>query len=176
MKLNRVATFVKEWFVPITIALTLSFTVRTYIAEAVEIPSGSMIPTLQVNDRLFIEKVTDPAELQDGDIVVFIPPVKGKEDRFIKRLIGVGGDKIQIKDGALYRNDQKVEEPYIKEPMDYDYGPIVVPKGKFFFLGDNRNDSFDSHKWPTPFVDKDAIIGKAIFRYYPLTEMKEFVE
>lgn len=175
--MNRVVVFVKEWFLPIAIALALSFTVRIYIAEAVEIPSGSMIPTLQVDDRLFIEKVTDPASLQVGDIVVFYPPVKGKEDRFIKRLIGVGGDKIEVKDGALYRNDQKVEEPYIKEPMTYTFEPIVVPEGKFFFLGDNRNDSFDSHLWPnTPFVEKEAIIGKAIFRYYPLNEMKEFVK
>ncbi|MGD8192365.1 signal peptidase I [Brevibacillus ginsengisoli] len=174
--MNRVVAFMKEWFVPIAIALALSFTVRVYIAEAVEIPSGSMIPTLQVNDRLFIEKVTDPSNLHVGDIVVFYPPVQGKEERFIKRLIGVGGDKIEVKDGALYRNDQKVDEPYIKEPMNYSYGPIVVPKGKFFFLGDNRNDSFDSHLWPTPFVDKGAIIGKAVFRYYPLNEMKEFVK
>ncbi len=169
----RIVSFLKEWIVPIAIALAVSFTFRVYIAEAVEIPSGSMLPTLNIDDRLFIEKITDPSHLKVGDIVVFYPPVKGKEDRFIKRLIGVGGDKIEIKDGVLYRNDKKVDEPYIKEPMKYEYGPVVVPKGKFFFLGDNRNDSYDSHLWPTPFVDKDAIIGKAIFRFYPFNDMKE---
>jgi signal peptidase I len=62
-----------------------------------------------------------------------------------------------------------MDEPYVKEPMTYNYGPIQVPEDHYFFLGDNRNDSYDSHLWPTPFVDKDSIIGKTIFRYYPFT-------
>lgn len=169
----RVLTFIKEWFIPIGIALAISFTVRIYVAEAVEIPSGSMIPTLHINDRLFIEKLTDTQDLKVGDIVVFYPPVKGNEERFIKRLIGVGGDTIEIKDGELYRNEELVVEPYIKDRMDYEFGPITVPKGQYFFLGDNRNNSFDSHLWDTPFVDEKAIIGKAMFRYYPFNDIQE---
>lgn len=165
--------WLKEWVPIIVIALVLSMTIRTYVGEAVVVPSGSMLPTIHINDRLAVEKFSKTEDLKPGDIVVFYPPVPDKKDeRFIKRLIGVGGDTIEIKDGALYRNGKKVDEPYIREPMTYTYGPVTVPPGKFFFLGDNRNESFDSHLWPTPFVDKSAICGKAVFRFYPFSDMK----
>ncbi|WP_047151343.1 signal peptidase I [Aneurinibacillus tyrosinisolvens] len=168
------AKWLKEWVPVILLAIILSVTIRTYVGEAVVVPSGSMIPTIHINDRLAVEKFTNVSDLKFGDIVVFYPPLKDKKDeRFIKRLIGVGGDTIQIKDGALYRNGKKVNEPYIREAMTYEYGPVTVPKGKFFFLGDNRNESYDSHLWPTPFVDAKAIAGKAIFRFYPFTQMQE---
>jgi signal peptidase I len=165
----------KEWGTPIVLALAISFVFRTYVAEAVKVPSGSMLPTIQLNDRLFVEKITSPSSLKDGDVVVFYPPVPGQENqRFIKRLIGKSGDTIQIKDHALYRNGVKVDEPYVKQPMNYDYGPVKVPQGKFFFLGDNRNDSYDSHLWPTPFVDQSKIVGKAVVTYFPFSDFKKF--
>lgn len=68
----------------------------------------------------------------------------------MKRLIGLPGDTIQIKDGVLYRNEERIEEPYIKEPMRYEFGPIQVPEKQYFFLGDNRNQSYDAHMWETP--------------------------
>jgi signal peptidase I len=164
---------IKEWVPVILLAVVLSVTIRTYVGEAVVVPSGSMLPTIHINDRLAVDKLTGPEDLQYGDIVVFYPPVpEKKEERFIKRLIGKGGDTIEIKDGILYRNGQKVDEPYIREPMKYEFGPVTVPEGKFFFLGDNRNESYDSHLWPTPFVDADAIEGKAAFRFYPFTDIQ----
>ncbi|AMA72283.1 MULTISPECIES: signal peptidase I [Aneurinibacillus] len=163
---------IKEWVPVIVLAIVLSLTIRTYIGEAVVVPSGSMLPTIHINDRLAVDKLIRPEDLQRGDIVVFYPPVPEKEgERFIKRLIGIGGDTIEIKNGALYRNGQKVDEPYIKEPMNYEFGPVTVPPGKFFFLGDNRNESYDSHLWPTPFVDADAIEGTVRFRFYPFTDI-----
>ncbi|WP_027417724.1 signal peptidase I [Aneurinibacillus terranovensis] len=166
--------FLKDWVPVLVLALILSVTIRHYVGEAVVVPSASMVPTININDRLAVDKWINPDQLKDGDIVVFYPPLKGKEnERFIKRLIGVGGDVIQIKNHALYRNGKKVDEPYIKEPMNYQYGPVTVPKGKFFFLGDNRNESYDSHMWPTPFVDKDKICGKAVFKFYPFSEMRK---
>ncbi|BAU27132.1 signal peptidase I [Aneurinibacillus soli] len=165
--------WLKEWVPIIVIALVLSMTIRTYVGEAVVVPSGSMLPTIHINDRLAVEKFINTKDLKPGDIVVFYPPVPDKKDeRFIKRLIGIGGDTIEIRDGALYRNGKKVDEPYIREPMTYNFGPVTVPEGKFFFLGDNRNESFDAHLWPTPFVDKSAICGKAVFRFYPFSDMK----
>jgi signal peptidase I len=101
--------------------------------------------------------------LDHGDIVVFTPPVAGDEHkRYVKRLIGLPGDTIEIKDGALYRNGTEINEPYLNERMDYTFGPVTVPADHYFFLGDNRNISNDAHLWATPFVAKDQLIGKVI--------------
>ncbi|MGZ4031125.1 MAG: signal peptidase I [Tumebacillaceae bacterium] len=161
-----------DWWASVVVALVFLF-IHFFVGEAAYIPSESMVPTLQVHDVLAIDKITKPNHLKDGEIVVFHPPVEGQEkESFIKRLIGVGGDTIEIRDGKLYRNGKAVDEPYIAEPMNYVYGPITVPEGKFFFLGDNRNNSFDSHLWPNgPFVSPDAIVGRAVFRMYPFNEM-----
>jgi signal peptidase I len=122
-----------------------------------------MIPTIQIHDRLIVEKMLWMTNLNHGDIVVFHPPVVGEESsRFVKRLIGLPGDVIEIKDGSLYRNNVKIIEPYINQQMDYNFGPVTVPENNFFFLGDNRNSSFDSHAWETPFVQRDKLVGKVI--------------
>ena len=158
----------KDWIPSILIAIVLSFILQTFVAQAVTIPSESMVPTLEVNDRLIINKMIDPGNLKYGDIVVFHSPLEDKNERYIKRLMGKGGDIIEIKGGHLYRTGLKIEEPYLAEPIEYDFGPVEVPRGHFFFLGDNRNRSYDSHLWSTPFVSSDRIIGKAVFRYFPL--------
>ncbi|WP_047154973.1 signal peptidase I [Aneurinibacillus tyrosinisolvens] len=165
----------KEWGPTIVLTLLLSLVCRTYVAEAVVVPSGSMLPTIQLQDRLLVEKFTGPASLKYGDVVVFYPPIPGQESqRFIKRLIGIGGDTIEIKNHTLYRNGVKVEEPYVKQKMNYDYGPVKIPQGNFFFLGDNRNNSYDSHLWPTPFVDQNKIVGKAVVTFFPFSDFKQF--
>lgn len=167
--MKKKKSWFREWIPSILIAIVLSFILQTYVAQAVTIPSGSMIPTLKINDKLIINKLIKPEDVEIGEIVVFYSPIEDKEnERLIKRVIGLEGDTIQIKDGYLYRNEEKIEEPFIAEPIEYEFGPVKVPKDHFFFLGDNRNISYDSHLWPSPFIGKDEIIGKAIFRYYPI--------
>ncbi len=156
--------FLKQWLPSLAIVIIISLVVRTYIAEAMVVPSGSMIPTIKIHDRIIVEKVMPITELHHGDIVVFYPPVKIEGvKKLVKRLIGMPGDIIEIKDGSLYRNNVRITEPYIMEPMDYNYGPVRVPENEYFFLGDNRNDSFDSHLWEIPFVEKKKLIGKVLF-------------
>src|SRR5690554_6031325 len=104
--------WLKDWIPSLLIAIILSFVLQSFVAQAVTIPSESMVPTLNVNDKLIINKMINPKDLDYGDIVVFYSPIK-KEERYIKRLIGVGGDTIEIKDGYLYRNNIKIEEPYL---------------------------------------------------------------
>lgn len=155
---------IKTWIPSLAIAIILSLVVRTYIVEAMVVPSVSMLPTIQVHDRIVVEKVMPLTSLHHGDIVVFYPPVPiDGVKRLVKRLVGLPGDTIEVKNGLLYRNNQQVIEPYVEAPMRYDYGPVVVPEGKYFFLGDNRNNSNDSHAWAVPYVDRDLIIGKVIF-------------
>lgn len=160
---------VKEWLPTLVIAVTISFTFNTYVAQGMMIPSGSMLPTIQLNDKVFVEKMVRLTDFAFGDIVVFYPPAPGYEQqKFIKRLIGLPGDTIEVRNGALLRNGRQVDEPYVQEKMNYVFGPVTVPDNHYLFLGDNRNDSLDSHLWPTPFVEKSQIVGKAMFRYYPL--------
>ena len=154
---------IKSWLPSILIAVVCSLLIRTYVAEAMLVPSGSMLPTIQLQDRVVVEKLMGITHLEHGDIVVFYPPVEGEEHtRFVKRLIGLPGDTIQIKDGYLYRNDEKIIEPYLEQQMNYSFGPVTVPADHYFFLGDNRNNSFDSHAWDTPFVTKEKLIGKVL--------------
>jgi len=151
----------KTYLPSIIIAVVVSLFIRTYVAEAMKVPTGSMIPTIEINDRLFVEKVMWMTKLEHGDIVVFHSPVEPK--KYVKRLIGLPGDVIEIKEGHLYRNQEQVNEPYIRDTMNYNYGPVTVPEDEYFFLGDNRNESYDSHLWPVPFVKKDQVIGKVWF-------------
>ncbi|CAM4483398.1 signal peptidase I [Paenibacillus typhae] len=155
--------FLKQWLPSIALGVILSLFIRSYVAEAMRVPTDSMVPTIEVNDRLFVEKLLWLTTLEHGDIVVFYPPVPGEEEkRYVKRLIGLPGDTIEIKEGVLYRNGSKVDEPYLKESMTYTFGPVTVPDEHYFFLGDNRNVSYDAHLWPTPFVAKEQLVGKVL--------------
>ena len=153
-------------FVP---ALVLFLWVRSFVVEPFYIPSLSMYPTLTVNDQIAVEKfsriVADPRR---GDLVVFAPPrefyqakglVKAKRTTLIKRVVGVGGDVVEVRDGALLLNGKRLYEPYVREPSWYTLPPVTVPSGYVYVLGDNRNVSDDSHVWgPLP---QSNVIGKA---------------
>ena len=158
----------------IVTAAILAFGIRTFVAEARYIPSSSMEPTLLINDRLIIEKISyhlhDPKR---GDIVVFNPTKALQErnfkDAFIKRVIGLPGDTIQVKNGIVYVNGGALSENYIAQKPEYNYGPVTVPPGQYLVLGDNRNNSYDSHYWG--FVPKDKFIGRAFVRFWPFDRL-----
>lgn len=155
------------------IALILAIVLRLFIAEPRYIPSDSMVPTLEIGDRLVVEKVTyylrSPSA---GDIVVFDPPPLlqqfgyAPDKAFIKRIIGQPGDVVQVQDGVVYRNGQPLIEPYIAEPPAYEMPSVRVPDDQYFVMGDNRNNSNDSHVWG--FLPRQNLIGRAVFRFFPL--------
>ncbi|MDE5124084.1 MAG: signal peptidase I [Trichodesmium sp. St19_bin1] len=163
----------KENIKVVAIALSLSLLIRILIAEPRYIPSDSMMPTLEVGDRLVIEKVSynfHPPET--GDIIVFEPPQQlqrygyAKSQAFIKRIIGLPGDTIRIEGGIVYINGQPLAENYIAETPEYTLPTsIKIPEEQYFVMGDNRNNSNDSHIWG--FLPKKNIIGRAIFRFWP---------
>lgn len=160
----------------IGLSVVLALGIRTFVAEARYIPSGSMLPTLEINDRLIIDKLSYRFQSPHrGDIVVFSPTDKLKEqnfkDAFIKRVIGLPGDKVEVKAGRVYINNKPIQEKYIEDKPDYQYGPITVPPNQYLVLGDNRNNSYDSHYWG--FVPRDRIIGRAIVRFWPLNRLGE---
>ncbi|MBD2036208.1 signal peptidase I [Leptolyngbya sp. FACHB-321] len=159
-------------FVGISVVLStiLAAATRQFVAETRYIPSGAMLPTLQINDRLVIDKLAYRFRRpKRGEIVVFSPTQtlqkQNFHDAFIKRIIGLPGDKVQVKDGQVYINDQPMTETYISDKPQYKWGPAIIPPNSYFVLGDNRNNSYDSHYWG--FVPRENIIGKATQRFYP---------
>ncbi|HBE17048.1 MAG TPA: signal peptidase I [Cyanobacteria bacterium UBA11149] len=156
----------------VAIALVLALLIRSFIAEPRYIPSDSMIPTLATGDRLVVEKISSyfhpPTR---GDIIVFEPPPQlqrrgySKDQAFIKRVIGTPGEIVQVQNGQVYLNGTPLEEDYIAQPPAYNMPPVQVPEGQLFVMGDNRNNSNDSHVWG--FLPQPNIIGKAIWRFWP---------
>lgn len=174
----------KEYCEAIIIAFILAMIIRTFFLQAFKIPSGSMLETLQIGDHLLVNKIvygvkapftdkflttfSDPAH---GDIIVFEYPEDPSKD-FIKRVIGLPGDSIEVRNKDVYRNGKKLDEPYIQhtDPRTLsddtrDNKPVLtVPADKYFVMGDNRDESYDSRKWG--FVDRGKIKGKAWVLYW----------
>jgi signal peptidase I len=166
----------------IVAAFCIAAVIRSFLIQPYIIPSGSMLETLQIGDRLFVTKfsygihlpfvekeILSLGEPERGDIIVF-PFPEDKSQDYIKRVVGIPGDKIEIRDKRLYRNDEFVQEDYIQHGDPYfsprrdSMRPVIVPSGKVFVLGDNRDSSRDSRFWG--FVDKDTIHGKALLIYW----------
>ncbi|OPY87963.1 MAG: Signal peptidase I P [Smithella sp. PtaU1.Bin162] len=177
---------IQEYIEAIIIAVLIAVFVRTFIVQAYKIPSRSMVPTLLVGDHLLVNKfiygikipflrntllpITDP---QRGDIIVFIYPNDRSKD-FIKRVIGVAGDKIEIKNKKIFLNGKEYTDSYgiysdnviypsSIQPRD-NFGPVTVPKESLFVMGDNRDESADSRYWG--FVDLKDVEGKALIIYW----------
>ena len=176
----------REYAEAILVALLMALVLRAYSVEAFKIPSGSMLPTLLVGDHLLVNKMVygfkfpfveekilvyrDPARY---DVIVFKYP-ENPSKNFIKRVIGIGGDVMEIKDKVVYINGEVTDASFTRHsdrrilPAEQDhrdnYGPVTVPMGSVLVLGDNRDDSHDSRYWG--FVDNDIIKGKAMFIYW----------
>ncbi|MBD2452039.1 signal peptidase I [Nostoc sp. FACHB-152] len=158
------------------LSLILALSIRTFVAEARYVPSGSMEPTIQPNDHLIVDKISyDFSSPRRGDIVVFKPTKilqqENYHEAFIKRVIGLPGEKVEVKNGQVYVNSSPLKEKYIEAKPNYQWGPVIVPANSYLVLGDNRNDSYDSHYWG--FVPRQNIIGKAIFRFFPFNSVGE---
>ena len=158
---------IKEVLITVLIAVVVFFALQFTIQSSIVV-GMSMEPTFEDGQRLLVSKAayafTDPAP---GDVIIFHPPVDYGKD-YIKRVIGVPGDVIEVKNHAVYINGKKLNEPYIKDAPNYIYGPVTVPENSYFVLGDNRNNSNDSHRWG--FVSRESVVGKAWFSYWPLSE------
>lgn len=165
--------FVKDVAIIFVAAFVLAVLIKGFVVDNRVIPTSSMAPTVEPGSRILVNRfVYRFNDVEAGDIIVFEPTPStivdlGLDDDLLKRVIGMPGDTVEVKDGNLYINGTVTEESYISESMNYEYGPITVPEDCVFVLGDNRNYSNDSHAWTDPFVPIDNIKGKAFFTYWP---------
>ena len=160
--------------VPVLVWVLLALVLRWAVLEPRWIPSGSMLPALQLQDRVLVEKLRARLHrpIPIGTVVVFHPPAAllaaGYDPKaaLIKRVVAQAGDAVEVRDGVLWRNGSKAAIDWSAEPMDYQLEPLTVPPDHLLVLGDNRNASLDSHLWgPLP---QKALIGTAVLRYWPL--------
>jgi len=168
----------------LAIAFVIAMALRSSVVQAFWVPSGSMLPTIQIGDHIFVNKMAyrvrlpwvgtellQTGEPKRGEVVVFVSPVDGTTD-LIKRVVAVAGDRVEVRAKKLYVNGEPDEdahahfdEPEVQRSSPRDnYGPVVVPEGKFFVMGDNRDHSYDSRYWG--FADVPEIKGRATFVYW----------
>lgn len=189
-KTKKKKSVLREWIDSAFIAALLAVFLRTFFFQIYKIPTTSMVPTLLPGDKIFVTKLVYGPQIpfsslrfpgirkpRRGEIIVFIPPHEKanpwfKKKPYIKRLIGEPKDRILIKDGNIYVNGEMAVAPEIAKNFYYnqgDYGKeneeIIVPEGKYYFLGDNSISSLDSRFWG--FASQEDIVGKAIFIWWP---------
>lgn len=152
------------------IAVILALVIRFLIFQPFYIPSGSMEPTLLTGDRIIVSKLSYYFhEPERGDVIVFKYPLDPKR-AFVKRVAALGGETVAVRDGRLYIDGVPVAEEYLSPGVPgRDFGPLTVPEGSLFMLGDNRANSDDSRVWGN--LDEDLVIGKAVAIYWPVTRL-----
>lgn len=163
---------VKDWVISILIAVVLAFFIRYFVVELYLVDGPSMRPTLQSRERLVVNKFVYRFRAPErGEVLVFRYPKDPSRD-FIKRVIAVPGDTIEIKDGRVFVNQQLMNEPYILSKTRGDYPLATVPAGHIFVMGDNRNNSEDSRFADVGFVPYELVKGKAVLVFWPVDEFK----
>lgn len=161
---------IREWVVAFAVALVVAFLIRTFLFTVIRVDGDSMRETLHDKDRMIVTIIDMKLNgVNRGDVVICHYP--GRKENFVKRVIGLGGDTIEVKDGTTYRNGEALDESYIVHKPDYDFGPLEVPDGKVFVLGDNRADSNDSHVSAVGPIDESQLVGIARLIIWPPSDI-----
>lgn len=172
---EKKTSYFREYLLPILIALAIVVVLRMFVLGMYYVPSGSMIPTLEINDRVVATKMSyklhEPAR---GDVVVFKYPVNEEEGLdtviYVKRCIGLPGETLEIRNNTVYIDGNPLEEDYLNVGTSMpDFGPVTIPEGEYFMMGDNRNDSSDSRVWGT--VKDEYLVAKGQLIYWPFDHM-----
>ena len=157
----------KSWVITILVAVLAVVLLQSFVIVNANVPTGSMEDTIMAGDRIIAGRFSywfsDP---ERGDIVVFRYP-DDETKLYVKRIIGLPGDTVEISDGTVYINGEALEEPYLDVETIGEFGPYEVPEDSYFMMGDNRNDSQDSRYWENTYVKRDKILGKVYFTYLP---------
>lgn len=164
-----------SWIITLALAVVAALFVKNYVIINANIPSGSMENTIMTGDRLFGFRLAyRNSSPERGDIIIFKFP-DDETENYVKRVIGLPGETVEIEDAKIYIDGSEVplQEDYLKEEWTVETGPLSfeVPEDSYLVLGDNRNNSYDARYWDNQFVSKDKILGKAVFRYYPFSNV-----
>lgn len=163
-------SMIRELLETVISAGVIAFIIITFIGQVTVVRGASMESTLHNNERLIADKISYRFESpKRSEIIIFRPPLETKRN-YIKRIIGIPGDKIEIIKGEIYLNDNKLEENYIEFKSYEDIPALVVPENSFFVLGDNRSNSSDSRYWG--FVPRKNVVGKAWVVFWPLNKIR----
>lgn len=163
-----------SWISSFAVALVIALVLKNYVIINADVPTGSMENAIMPGDRLIGNRMAYLKERpKRGDIVIFEYP-DNEEELYVKRIIGLPGDTVDIRDGQVFLNDSEtpMEEPYLKEEWTVATGPyhFEVPEKSYFVMGDNRNDSWDARYWDNTYVKREKILGKAVFVYWPFKD------
>lgn len=162
-----------EWIAVVVGAVVVALVVRTFLLQAFSIPSGSMESTLEISDRLLVNKLSyEFGDVERGDIVVFLKPdsLASPYDDLIKRVIGLPGDTVEGRENQVFVNGEAIAEPYLDAGVTIrDFAPVEVPADHVFVMGDNRTNSTDSRSFGP--INIDRIVGEAFLRYWPLSRI-----
>lgn len=170
---NEIKNEIFSWLKTIMFAIVFALIITNFIIVNAKVPTGSMENNIMPKNRIIANRLSYMFDSPKRfDIVVFKYP-DDEKILFVKRIIGLPGEVIQIINGKVYVNgsETELEDSFIKEPTNSDEGPFSVPENSYFMMGDNRNDSIDSRFWKNKYVAKDKILGKVIFRYYPTPKL-----
>ncbi|WP_423406825.1 signal peptidase I [Heyndrickxia sp. MSNUG] len=168
----------KSWITSLVFAALIAFLVRTFIFAPYIVEGASMEPTLHDHEKIFVNKYNSVSDLKRGDIVI----IKGSKENYVKRVIGFPGDKIEMKNDELFINGKAFKETYLTKNrkianisglrLTGDFGPLTVPDGNLFVMGDNRLHSMDSRNG-LGYIEQSSIIGKSEFVYFPFKNFRE---
>ncbi len=173
MSVSEIVKEVLEWIAVILVAAAVSFLINRFLIVNATVPTSSMETTIMANDRIIGNRLAYlKKEPERGDIIIFRYP-DNEKILYIKRLIGLPGETLAVRDGEVYINGEALDEPYLTVPTLGDFGPYEIPEDGYFMMGDNRNDSADSRYWSNTFLHRDGMIGKAMFRYWPSVKKLE---
>lgn len=157
-----------SWIKTIAMAVVIAVLINSFVIVNATVPTGSMENTIMPGDRIIALRLTYYVSSPErGDIVVFRYP-DDESVLYVKRVIGLPGETVEVKDGEVYINnsDTPLDDSFVKEQPVGDFGPYEVPEGCYFMMGDNRNNSQDSRYWVNKYVEEDKILGKVYFKYY----------
>jgi len=171
--MKKVYKEIISWVITIAASVAVALLIREYVVNIAYVPTGSMIPTIEINDKIIVSRINLYFEdIKTNDLVVFKPGESIRKSRLqdedsllVKRVIACGGETIEIKEGVVFIDGIQKDEPFVFNHSSDDFPAFTVPENCYFVMGDNRSNSWDARFWEQHYIHREEIIGKAIYKF-----------